>query len=167
MTRNHKKPLLYRKANTTAHIVNFHHKDFNDERHTKIREKRLAFDHAREHMNSSNSGIGRDYTPLFKFLLAKVGEPWAAVYAEAVSRLDKPEPVFWMVQLRQRELSSVVRMGENSYYSGLYVDDAGLLQVVDPSASEATQVPSCSCCTHTFNGKPFARAATSSLETKA
>ncbi|MDX7538742.1 hypothetical protein [Serratia marcescens] len=33
---------------------------------------------------------GMDYTPLFQFLLSKVGQPWNEVHSEAVSRLDKP-----------------------------------------------------------------------------
>ncbi|MFK8251993.1 hypothetical protein [Ancylobacter terrae] len=98
-----------------------------------------------------------DYTPLFRFLLARVGEPWADVYGEAVSRLDRSEPIFWLVARREEERRPFVLIGESSYYSGLFVDEAGRLARVDPELRVEHMRPSCSCCTHTFNGVPFVR----------
>ncbi|MBH3006458.1 hypothetical protein [Serratia ureilytica] len=37
---------------------------------------------------------GMDYTPLFQFLLSKVGQPWNEVHSEAISRLDKEAPPY-------------------------------------------------------------------------
>lgn len=159
MSRTHEKPPLYRKENTTAHRANFKRRDFSEDRHTKDREAWLALERTREHMGGRSARNGLDYTPLFKFLLSRVGRPWDAVHSEAVSRLDKPDPIFWMVSLLESERSAVVQMGESSYYSGLYVDDAGILQVVDPKIDETTQEPFCTCCTYTFNGKPFLKKA--------
>lgn len=159
MTRTYEKPPLYRKENTTAHRANFHRREFSDDRHTKNREDWLALERTREHIGSRGSRNGRDYTPLFKFLLSKVGQPWAAVHSEAVSRLDKPDPIFWMVQLNEDDQSTKLRVGESSYFSSLYVDDEGILRVVNPDVNEATQEPFCTCCTHTFNGKPFLKKA--------
>lgn len=34
---------------------------------------------------------GLDYTPLFRFLLAKVGMPWNEIHPEAIARLDRSE----------------------------------------------------------------------------
>ena len=98
---------------------------------------------------------GLDYTPLFRFLLSKVGKPWDDVHAEAVARLDKPDPIFWLVALPGQDRNDYVRVGESSYYSGLYIDDAGGLQLVDASLGPASLTPSCACCTHTFNGVRF------------
>jgi len=117
--------------------------------------------------NYSNSGRGKmhsgkkrglDYTPLFKFLLSKVGEKWGKVYSEAVSRLDCPDPIFWMVARSGIEKQSYVRVGDNSYYSGLYVDDANCMQLVDPDfdPSDLIKYVWCQCCTYSFNGVPFA-----------
>ena len=100
---------------------------------------------------------GRDYTPLYRFLLSKVGEDWDAVHAEAVSRLEDPAPIFHMVALKPADRRPVMRSGESSYYSGLYVDDTGRLAVVDPGIDHTTFEPSCGCCTHTFNGKPVVK----------
>jgi hypothetical protein len=100
---------------------------------------------------------GLDYTPLFKFLLSKVGKEWNAVHAEAMRRLDRPDPIFWLVALHQHERKDYVLVGESSYYSGLYVDQAGLLQFVNPSLGPSSFVPQCKCCTHTFNGARFTR----------
>lgn len=98
---------------------------------------------------------GRDYTPLFRFLLAHVGDDWATVYREAAGRLDRPDPIFWMVARSDAEKRSIVRVGESSYVSGLYVDETGRLARVAPDLGVESLRPSCSCCTHTFNGVPF------------
>lgn len=100
---------------------------------------------------------GLDYTPLFRFLLSKVGCEWSAVYAEAASRLDLPEPIFWLVALRPEEEREYVRTGESSYFSGLKVDENGMLQIVNPKLGPGSLSPFCKCCTHTFNGVRFTR----------
>lgn len=76
---------------------------------------------------------GYDYTPLFKFLLSKVGSDWDKIYAEAKARLNDPEPIFWMVALQESERRSIVRLGDSTYYSGLFVDDDGILAIVNPN----------------------------------
>ena len=100
---------------------------------------------------------GLDYTPLFRFLLSKVGEPWDTVHSEAVSRLDKQEPMFWLVSLNKEDAEDIVRIGESSYFSGLYVDESGILQLVDPGIGPDDLEPMCACCTHTLNGVPFTK----------
>jgi len=109
---------------------------------------------------SARQKRGLDYTPLFKFLLSKVGSDWNAVHKEAISRLDKPEPIFWLVALHEHERKDFVRMGESSYFSGLYVNEQGLLALVNPNLGPEKMAPLCQCCTHTFNGRPFGRHAT-------
>jgi hypothetical protein len=100
---------------------------------------------------------GLDYTPLFRFLLSRVGQDWDTVYSEAKSRLDRDEAVFWIVARTQAEEKDVIRVGESSYYSGLYIDADGLLQKVAPELGVEHLNPQCPCCTHTFNGKRFPR----------
>ena len=103
--------------------------------------------------------IGWDYTPLFKYLLSKVGQLWNDVYKDVKSRLNSTIPIYWMVY-RYRNIDSLVgyiRVGESTYYSSLYVDSKGLLQYVDKSIDQHTLKPSCDCCTHTFNGKRFTK----------
>ncbi|MDP1183677.1 hypothetical protein Q6285_30915, partial [Klebsiella pneumoniae] len=65
---------------------------------------------------------GLDYTPLFRFLLSRVGQDWDEVYSEAVARLDLKDPIFWMVALREMDEQDYIRAGEASYFSGLKVD---------------------------------------------
>ena len=98
---------------------------------------------------------GLDYTPLFKFLLSNVGCQWNQVHSEALARLDKEEPLYWLVAKCKEDASAVVRTGESSYFSGLYIDDNGLLKIVDPETSKKSLEPLCACCTHTFNGILF------------
>ena len=103
--------------------------------------------------------LGWDYTPLFKYLLSKVGKPWNDVYKDVKPRLNIIIPIYWMVNRYKNkdELLGYIRVGESTYYSSLYVDEKGLLQYVDKTINEHTLEPSCKCCTHTFNGKRFTK----------
>jgi hypothetical protein len=151
---------LYRKVNTKAHGV--HHRfggDFREERNSKSHR---ASEAAYVPMHGKTRR-GLDYTPLFKFLLSKVGSNWSDVYAEAVSRLDRREPIFWLVAVHSHEQKEYVRTGEASYFSGLRVDDHEKLQVVNPLVGPSSLAPQCKCCTHTFNGIPFSQLFDSSL----
>ena len=131
---------LYRKVNTRARGVHHvHGGDYRHTRHTK-REDTAGGMHGRGRR-------GLDYTPLFRFLLSKVGADWTEVYREATARLDRPDPVFWLVALDERDRHPFVCVGESSYFSGLYVDNDARLQRVDPSLRPERITPSCRCCT--------------------
>lgn len=145
------KPKLFRKVNTKAKGIHHHFGgDFKDTR----RSKRENIQQVKGTMFGAKQR-GLDYTPLFKFLLSKIGCNWDEVFSEAKSRLDKEEPIFYLVALHEDEKKDCVRVGESTYYSGLFVDDNGVLQLVNPSLKAAYMTPYCDCCTHTFNGKVF------------
>jgi hypothetical protein len=145
---------LYRRVNTRARNVRHDHGgDFRHERNTK-RER--ASDATRGSMRGGRRR-GLDYTPLFRFLLSKLGEDWDEVHGAAAARLDSTEPIFWLVARQPREQKDYVRLGENTYYSGLYVDADNRLRAVNPAIGPETLEPSCLCCTHTFNGVRFTR----------
>jgi len=143
---------LYRKVNTTARGV--HHRFGSDFRHSRLQVNQG--DLATEAVPMTQ-GVrrGLDYTPLFRFLLSRVGQTWDTVFSEAVARLDRKEPIFWMVSLHRSDAQDYIRAGEASYFSGLWVDEAGVLQLVNPSMNASSLTPFCACCTHTFNGHPF------------
>ena len=152
-SKNAEKKPLYRKVNTKARGVR--HKfggDYKDSRNKKrdTRERLKGSMHAKHHR-------GLDYTPLFKFLLSKVGQNWDQVFSEASSRLNKTEPIFWLVALKEEDQEEYVRIGENTYYSGMYVDEQNNLQLVNPNLQAQDMVPFCNCCTHTLNGKVFGK----------
>lgn len=149
MPRRGDKDPLYRKVNTQTHGVHHTGGDYRTARQTAA-----ATDVDRGSMHGKRRR-GLDYTPLFRFLLSRVGSDWNGVYGEAVARLDRPDPIFWMVARHEHERREMVRAGESSYYSGLYVDDEGILQVVNPDLKAENLTPFCSCCTHTFNGVRF------------
>lgn len=140
---------LYRSVNTRTHGVR-HGNRARYDRHTKQNLDPIL---ARASMHGNQHG--RDYTPLFRFLLTKVGKSWNEVFAEAKARLDTIEPIFWLVARTPQPQNDVVRLGESSYYSALFVDAAGLLQRVNPQLTPEQMTPSCTCCTHTFNGVRF------------
>ena len=148
MKRDRIKP-LYRKVNTKARGVHHHFgSDYRFDRNSKNADSvKMKKDVQR----------GLDYTPLFKFLLSNIEEKWDQVFSEAVARLDKQEPIFWMVSENLESARDYILVGESSYFSGLFVDEDGLLQIVAPDINETTLFPSCKCCTHTFNGKPFTK----------
>lgn len=145
------KSKLYRKVNTKARGV--HHNVGGNFKYSR-NKKRETLEQAKGSM-FGNKERGLDYTPLFRFLLSKVGSIWDDVFSEAKSRLDKYEPIFWMVALNTEEKEDYIRVGESSYFSGLFVDDNGILQITDPNLKATDMKPFCSCCTHTFNGKTF------------
>jgi hypothetical protein len=148
--RSARKEPLYRKVNTQTHGVR--HAiggDYRTERGITSRS-----DETRASMHGKQRR-GLDYTPLFRFLLSRVGTPWDEVYSECVARLDRPDPIFWLVARSEGERRPMVRVGESSYFSGLFVDEAGLLQLVDGALRAQDLGPFCSCCTHTFNGVRF------------
>ena len=142
-----KKP-LYRKVNTKARGV--HHNFGGDFKHAR-NKKRDSIEQVKGSMHGRVER-GLDYTPLFRFLLSKVGADWNAVLQEASARLDKPEPIYWMVALRDEDRKEYVRTGESSYFSGLFVDDDGSLQLVNPALTTHNFPTFCDCCTHTLNG---------------
>jgi len=151
MNRNNQKEPLYRKVNTKAR--NVHHNlgsDFKYSRH----KKKETLEQTKGTMYG-NKERGLDYTPLFRFLLSKVGSNWDEIFSEAKSRLNKTEPVFWLVALNQDDKKDIVRLGEATYFSGLYIDDDGLLQLSNPELQTTDLKHYCDCCTHTFNGQVY------------
>lgn len=145
-----KKP-LYRKVNTKAKGVRH---DFGGDYKYSRGAKRDTLETVKGSMHGKRER-GLDYTPLFKFLLSKVGADWNEVFNEAKSRLDKIEPIYWLVALREEDRQEYVRVGESTYFSGMYVDDEGKLQLVNPALLARDMKPFCECCTHTLNGKVF------------
>lgn len=153
-----KKRPLYRSVNTRTHNVRHGScRTYRQQRHSKS-EKNSTLNRGSMH---SHHRHGYDYTPLFCFLLSKVGQPWDAIFSEANARLDRPEPIFWMVALYENDKDEYVRVGESTYYSGLYVDASGLLQKVNPQLNAGNMKTFCDCCTHTFNGVVLPKASSS------
>lgn len=149
---NRKEP-LYRKVNTITHGVSHGGGDFKWARNSRLSRGEKP---SRGPMHSKTLH-GLDYTPLFKFLLSRVGQFWDLVHSEAVQRLDREEPIFWIVARSESEKKDFVRTGESTYFSRLYVDDEGRLALVNPGLNVDDMKPFCACCTHTLNGVPFTR----------
>src|ERR1039458_7285436 len=96
---------LYRKVNTRARGV--HHNSGGDAKYDR---------HTKDGMNKSMSKDvqrGLDYTPLYRFLLSKVGQNWNEIHSEAVSRLDNEEPIYHLVALMGMPRRQFVLCGES------------------------------------------------------
>jgi hypothetical protein len=148
MNRYNQKEPLYRKVNTKAR--NVYHNFGKDFKH--IRNKKQETLEQIKGTMARKKERGLDYTPLFRFLLSKVGKEWNDVYSEAKSRLDKTDPIFWVVALNEDDKKDFVRVGESSYFSGMYIDNDGILQLTNPKLEPSDLIRYCECCTHTFNG---------------
>lgn len=142
---------LYRKVNTRARGVR--HNCGGDFKY--VRNKKRDTPESIKGSMHGKKERGLDYTPLFQFLLSKVGKDWDEVFSEAKARLDKTEPIFWIVALQEDERKDFVRVGESSYFSGMYVDREKKLQLTHPELTAKDMKPFCDCCTHTLNGKVF------------
>lgn len=151
--RSGKKP-LYRKVNTRTHGVR--HGDGGEARHERNTKAARRSEAKRGSMHKKHRH-GLDYTPLYRFLISKVGQDWDEVRQEAVSRLDSDEPIYRLVASSREEGDACVRTGESSYFSGLYIDDDNRLALVDPELTAETMEPFCACCTHTLNGERLTR----------
>jgi hypothetical protein len=149
-----KKP-LYRKENTRTHGVRRKGGDWRWLRHSKgtLSDDRKTVGMAPDLRNRF------DYTPLARFLLSRVGLDWTATHSEAVSRLDREEPIWWFVARNDIEKQDYVRCGEDSYFSGLYVDDENVLRRVDPELTSDNFPKDIWGC-RTFNGERVARGET-------
>ncbi|MDO6409921.1 hypothetical protein CTZ24_25465 (plasmid) [Pantoea phytobeneficialis] len=149
---NHAKKLYRRVNTTTRHHSNNPGAEYRHGRH----RKKLADDllPQRESMRGKQQR-GLDYTPLFNFLMSKVGQQWDDVFSEANSRLDRPDPIFWMVALHEHQQRDYVRCGDFAFFPGLYVDENRILQQVNPHITAEDIPVTCRCCTHTFVGVPL------------
>lgn len=161
--KNFKEKPLWRKINTTAHGHNFRAGEkYQRGKKESIKEK--------SKMTSSQKFHGLDFSPLFGYLRKNVGKEWDIIYSNVIKRIPKEytfnngrftNPIWWGV-LKHKEylgLSDFDKKngffisGESSYYSLLYIDENGILQYVSPDLSVEDIKPTCTCCTHTFNGK--------------
>jgi len=122
---------LYRKENKVSLSNKYNVSTSSEYRYQRHSKAFLNDD--RNHKSITSGKYGYDYTPLFKFLLSKVGGDWNQIYSEAKARLNDPEPVFWVVALHESERRDIVRLGESTYYSGLFVNDHGKLAIVNPN----------------------------------
>lgn len=146
---NRIKAPLYRKVNKTTISITSH---------DIIKNPDVKYDRGKKggiKRSMSRKHTGYDYTPLFKFLLSKIGKDWDEIYSEAVKRLDSEEPIFYIVAKTENDKRDYICCGQSSYYSGLFIDDDNTLQLVNPEFKNENLHPICTCCTHTFNGKVF------------
>lgn len=148
---NKEKSKLFRKVNTKTY--NVHHTFGGNYKNTRNSKKETLEQTKGKMFGKKERGF--DYTPLYRFLISKVGSDWNDVFSEAKSRLDKTEPIFVIVALKENEKHDFVRIGESSYFSGLYVDNNNILKLCNPDLKAKDMKPFCACCTHTFNGKLF------------
>jgi len=142
---------LYRKEKKTGLSTHYYVVTGSDYRRTRNSKKQKEFDGHKQPMNTGKWGV--DYTPLYRYLLSKVGQKWADVYSAVCARLpiEHREAIGYMVVTDTD--NPYFRYGENSYFSTLTVKD-GILVKVDGEKSFIPPPPIKSVCsTYTFNGK--------------
>lgn len=148
-----KKKPLYRTVNTRVPHMGLWHDFGSDAKYDRNTKQGVS----KTMKNKKKRGL--DFTPLYMFLLSKVGQKWDDVYSEAKSRIPESETEAIEHMFYKETTYSInngyCRMGEGSMYSTLEIDENGLLQKTHPELAIESLYPSCNCCTHTFNGKPL------------
>jgi len=76
-------------------------------------------------------------------------------FCRSEPRLDTTDPVFWLVARSSNVARDFVLVGESSYFSGMFINPEGILQLARPELTAEDMVATCTCCTHTFNGVRF------------
>lgn len=150
--RGGQKEALYRRVNTRTHGVHHGGGEARWARNTKATKANAAM----QGKMHSGHRHGLDYTPLYRFLLSRLGQDWDAVASEALPRIADKDALYHMVFRRGDEERDFVRLGENSYWSGLRVNASNQLEKVAPDLTAEAIEPGCTCCTHTFNGVTIA-----------
>ena len=145
---NKEKSKLFRKVNTKT--FNVHHNFGGDFKNSRNKKQETLEQTKGKMFGKQERGL--DYTPLFRFLLSKVGTEWDLIFSEIKTRLDRTEPIFWIVSLNHNKKEDFIIVGESSYYSGMFVDENGILQLSNAELKATDLKHFCECCTHTFNG---------------
>lgn len=145
---------LVRKVNTTAHGVRHGQtkKDYSQLRNRSVEDPVKT---------KMTSGVehGLDYTPLIMFLIKHTGEKWDDVKSKIKNRVPNLSVLDWFVFEEESEIEfdniryHYQRVGESSFYSAMYVSESGILKKVNELFNVESLPITCSCCTHTFNGK--------------
>lgn len=138
-----KKQPLYRKV---AKAINNHHFKGSNAKYDRNTKRGIS------KTLKKNIKRGLDYTPLYKFLLSKVGQNFNDIYREVIKRVSDRKAIFHMFRKHEFETGDFVRIGESSFYSKLYIDENNIIQKVNPDLKNEDFSPSCWCCTYTFNG---------------
>lgn len=99
---------------------------------------------------------GLDYSPLYMFLLSKVGCKWPEVHSEAVSRLPKRDTILEDI-FKPGKRAPVIWGGGSAMYTGMFIDENDILRTVTPEVKNEELVPQCGCCTNTYNGRELVR----------
>lgn len=107
--KQHKKKWLFDKGKTSGSRKRYAYRgDFADERNTKKHTKNFESLPSHQGMKPGHSKINRlSFSPLRRFLKAKTGQNWDAVYSEIVERipkdiLHKHNPIEWYVVLKAK-----------------------------------------------------------------
>jgi hypothetical protein len=160
MKKNFDKKPLFRKEKKTGLSCHYYVERGGQHRHDRHSKKMKQFDG--DHLPMNSGKFGYDFTPLYMFLLSKVGQNWDKIYSEACDRLplEYRERIFDLIQTIEgtivddrKQIREVVRGGESAYYSALKVED-GILLKINPEFNPQN-VFGCLCHTHSFNGKPL------------
>lgn len=159
----YKKKPLYRKDKKTGLMTRYYVNSGGEYRWSRNSKKMKNFDGTHLPMNSGKYGL--DFTPLYRFLLSKLGEKWDAVHSEICERLplEHRNNIYHIVvaiegkstktRYLKNKFPECVRVGENTVYSALKVEN-GILVKVNPNYDPK---PLLNCWGHTisFNGKPL------------
>jgi hypothetical protein len=134
-----RKEKLYRKENKSSLSSHYNVVSGGEYRHERHSKKNKDFENAPRKTSMVSGKFQYDYTPFFRFMIAKVGTNFDAACSEAKPRMDYRffEVLGWIFSgLNPHENdgdNSMFRCGESTTYPRLIVDENGLIQFKDPN----------------------------------
>lgn len=124
---------LYRKANKTSLSTKYYVRTGGDYRHE--RNKKIDGDETPFKTKMVSKKLDRDYTPLFRFLISKVGQKADDVLSVAKKRSDYRfnEVIGWIFETDKRSVvggstKTHFRYKQNTEIPYLKIDEDGLIQ---------------------------------------
>lgn len=117
------KPWLFRKKRRDPWYNGKYHY-----RYERAKRKRddISFMPMGHSMHHGGKNGNYDYSPLYRFLVSKVGGNWDEIYSEAVQRLYSEKPIWWYVDVRYDVGKTRIRLGVRP--TRFYIDNNNILQ---------------------------------------
>lgn len=150
----HEEKPLYRKEKKTGLMTQYYVNrggEYRWERSKSVTPNRV-YDALKQQMKSRK--LGMDWQPLYNFIMSNVGCNYDETYSKALKRCNKFRDEFnkhWAYLFNDDR--DIVRLGENTYYSALTIDEFNNIQIRNTGAEPIKGGSFSFGYTHSFNGK--------------
>jgi hypothetical protein len=146
---------LYRKENKRSLRTSYYVKTGGEARwYRNSKQEKEDIENEVTRQKIPKKKLDMDFSPFYNYLVSNVGSNADEVFRNAVPRMpDVATTKQCWDYMFGKDSGEIHRMGENSYWSALYVDDEGLIQKIDPLAQPPREHYCYPGWTIGFNGK--------------